>query len=165
MELRPGEQREEEAMMDGVERELLAPCGLYCGVCAVLIAHRDRNEKFKERLLGVYGLSSTDQVRCRGCLSEDRFLYCEVCPIRDCCQRRGYQGCCQCEDWPCQYVNNFPLPVGKKVMLRAIPAWRELGTEEWVRSEEERYRCPQCGYRLFRGAKRCRSCGAQVDVD
>ncbi|MGQ9476235.1 MAG: DUF3795 domain-containing protein [Actinomycetota bacterium] len=152
-------------MTGEMERELLAPCGLYCGVCAVMIAHRDGNEKFKERLLGVYGLSSTDQVRCRGCLSEDRFLYCEVCPIRDCCQRRGYQGCYQCEDWPCDYVDDFPLPVGKKVMLRAIPAWRELGTEEWVRSEEERYRCPRCGYRLFRGARRCRSCGAQVDVD
>lgn len=152
--------------MEGeVKRELLSPCGLYCGVCAVFIAYRDGNEKFKERLLGVYGLSSTDQVRCRGCLSGERFLYCDACPIRDCSSGRGYQGCYQCEDWPCERVDNFPLPVGKKVMLRAIPAWRELGTEEWVRSEEERYRCPHCGYGLFRGARRCRSCGSDVDVD
>jgi len=148
-----------------VERELLAPCGLYCGVCAVLIAYRDNNEKFKERLLGVYGLASTEQVRCKGCLSEDRFLYCEVCPIRDCCEGKGIEGCHQCADWPCDYIHNFPLPVGKKVMLRAIPAWRERGTERWVESEEARYHCPACGYRLFRGAKRCRSCGEAVDVD
>lgn len=153
-------------MMSGeVRPELLAPCGLYCGVCAVYIAHRDGNEKFKERLLGVYGLSSTEQVRCRGCLSEERFLYCDACPIKDCNSQKGYQGCHQCADWPCDYVENFPLPVGKKVMLHAIPAWRELGTEAWVRAEEERYRCPQCGYSLFRGARHCRSCGIQVDVD
>lgn len=148
-----------------VEKELLAPCGLYCGVCAVLIAHRDGNEKFKERLLGVYGLGSTEEVRCKGCLSDDRFLYCEVCPIRDCCERKGLEGCHQCGDWPCSFIEDFPLPVGKKVMLRAVPAWRELGTERWVESEEARYRCPSCGYKLFRGAKRCRSCGESVDVD
>ncbi len=33
-----------------VGKELLAPCGLYCGVCGVYIAHRDNNIKFKERL-------------------------------------------------------------------------------------------------------------------
>jgi hypothetical protein len=148
-----------------VEKELLAPCGLYCGVCAVLIAYRDDNEKFKEKLTGVYGLSSTGQVRCKGCLSEDRFLYCEACPIRDCCAGKQIEGCHQCDDWPCKFVEEFPYPAGKKVMLRAIPTWREHGTEKWVEMEEERYHCPSCGYVLFRGAKRCRDCGADVDTD
>jgi hypothetical protein len=148
-----------------VEKELLAPCGLYCGVCAVLIAYRDDNEKFKEKLTGVYSLSSTEQVRCKGCLSEDRFLYCEACPIRDCCAGKQIEGCHQCDDWPCKFVEEFPYPAGKKVMLRAIPTWREHGTEKWVEMEEERYHCPSCGYVLFRGAKRCRDCGADVDTD
>ena len=34
--------------------EYSAPCGLYCGVCAVLYATLDNNPKFKERLVGVY---------------------------------------------------------------------------------------------------------------
>lgn len=33
---------------------LLAPCGLYCGVCAIYIAHRDNNFKLKERLVNLY---------------------------------------------------------------------------------------------------------------
>jgi hypothetical protein len=148
-----------------VKKEWLARCGLYCGVCAVLIADRDDNEKFKEKLLGVYGLSSTDQVRCKGCLSDDRFLYCDACPIRDCCDDKGIEGCHQCDDWPCKYIESFAYPVGKKVMMRAIPTWREHGTEKWVEMEEERYHCPECGYVLFRGAKRCRGCGIDVDVD
>jgi len=148
-----------------VERELLAPCGLYCGVCAVLIAHRAGNEKFKERLVSVYGVSSPEDIRCGGCLSEDRFFYCQVCPIRDCCAGKGIEGCHQCDDFPCGLIDNFPLPVGKKVIMRAIPAWREHGTQKWVEMEEERYRCPACGAPLFRGAKRCRACGGGVDVD
>jgi predicted RNA-binding Zn-ribbon protein involved in translation (DUF1610 family) len=57
------------------------------------------------------------------------------------------------------------MPVGKRVILRAIPAWREKGTERWVREEEERYHCPDCGHRLFRGAKRCNRCKRAVDLD
>ena len=40
-----------------VNKELLAPCGLYCGVCAILMAHRDNNQKFKEILAPVYGVT------------------------------------------------------------------------------------------------------------
>lgn len=31
-----------------------SPCGLYCGVCAIYIAHRDNNQKFKKRLATLY---------------------------------------------------------------------------------------------------------------
>ena len=33
-----------------IDNALLSPCGLYCGVCGILIAHRENNQKFKERL-------------------------------------------------------------------------------------------------------------------
>jgi len=148
----------------GVEKELLAPCGLYCGVCGILIADRDNNDKFKERLAALY-LCRPEDIECNGCMAEKRFSYCRQCPIRDCTEEKRIEGCHQCGDFPCSFIDNFPMEVGRKVMLRAIPEWRELGTEEWVRREEERYRCPECGYSLFRGAKRCRSCKTEVDVD
>lgn len=147
-----------------VKKEWCAPCGLYCGVCAILIADRDDNQKFKERLTTVYDVGA-EEIHCKGCLSDDLFLYCRVCPIRDCVERKGLMGCHQCGEFPCDYIENFPLPVGKKVILRSIPAWRELGTERWVGEETERYHCPECGYPLFRGARRCRRCKTQVDVD
>jgi hypothetical protein len=62
-------------------------------------------------------------------------------------------------------VDNFPQPVGKKVILRAVPQWREMGTEQWVAAEEKRYHCPECGDPLFRGAKICRGCKILVDQD
>ena len=146
------------------KEELAAPCGLYCGVCGVYIAHRDNNTKFKERLTTVYGVG-VDEIRCQGCLSDELFGYCQTCSIRSCTQEKAIEGCHQCTDFPCGFIENFPLPVGKKVILRAIPTWRELGTIRWIEEEEKRYHCPHCGYQLFRGAQRCRECRESVDID
>jgi len=147
-----------------VNRELLAPCGLYCGVCSILIAHRDNNQKFKEVLAPVYGCSP-EEIVCQGCLSDEVFKFCRVCKIKSCTLEKNYEGCHQCNDWPCSFFDELPLEIGKKVIMRAIPQWREWGTEKWVKAEEKRYHCPHCGYALFRGAKRCRRCKEPVDLD
>lgn len=158
--------------------EWIAPCGLYCGVCAILIAHREGNQKFKERLLHLYqggipgkgGLPNSgdltiDDIRCRGCLSEERFMHCRQCAIRDCTREKGFSGCHQCPEFPCRFIDDFPMTVGKKVILRAVPHWRKVGTEQWVRDEEARYICPACGNKLFRGAVKCNRCKTPLDLD
>lgn len=144
--------------------KLAAPCGLYCGVCAVLIAHRDNNTKFKERLAPIYNVTP-NQIKCEGCFSTALFGHCQVCAIRTCVEKKEIEGCHKCNDFPCQHIHSVRLSVGKKVMLRAIPTWRELGTERFMEEEEKRYQCPDCGYRLFRGTRKCRNCGSAVDVD
>ena len=35
-----------------INPNFVSPCGLYCGVCAIYISHRDNNQKFKERIGG-----------------------------------------------------------------------------------------------------------------
>jgi hypothetical protein len=151
-----------------INNDLLAPCGLYCGVCAVYIAHKNNNQKFKKVLFPIYKafVKTVDEVSCTGCLSDGVvFPVCKKCPIKDCTREKGINGCHECEEWPCRYIENFPIPVGKKVINRTIPTWRELGTEEFVKREEERYHCPECGNKLFRGVKKCNKCGIPVDVD
>ena len=164
--------------MGNANPSFAAPCGLYCGVCAIYIAHRDDNRKLKERLVGLYqgGVPgkgtlpggerlTVEDIRCRGCLSDEPFLYCQECEIRDCTREKGYSGCHECDDFPCRHIDDFPMTVGKKVILRAIPHWREVGTERWMRDEEARYVCPECGNRLFRGVVRCNRCKADLDLD
>jgi hypothetical protein len=161
-----------------INPDLLAPCGLYCGVCAIYIAHREDNQKFKERLLTLYkgGVEgkgtlpnsetlSTEDIRCRGCLSDDLFMHCRQCEIRACTKRKGFTGCHQCNEFPCGHIDHFPMTVGKKVILRAIPYWREVGTEKWIEDEEARYHCPDCGNQVFRGAVKCNHCKANLDLD
>ena len=156
----------------------VSPCGLYCGVCAVYMAHRDNNEKFKARLAGLYsgGVSgkgtlpnSADltprDIHCSGCLSDDLFMHCNQCEIRECTQKRGYEGCHECDDFPCSYIDNFPMTIGKKVILRSVPYRRKYGTEKWVQDEEARYVCPECSNRVFRGVVTCNRCKAKLNLD
>ncbi len=164
--------------MTEINRKLVSPCGLYCGVCAVYIAHRDNNRKLKEGLAKVYrgevhgkgrlpgseNLSAED-IRCCGCLSDELFMHCRQCEIRDCTQKKGYAGCHQCDEFPCRHITDFPMTVGKKVILRAVPYRREVGTEKWVSDEEARYVCPECGNKVFRGLAKCRQCEAKLDLD
>ena len=155
--------------MVDVKNELLAPCGLYCGVCRVYIAHRDNDIEFKKEILTIYkayGAKSVDDIACDGCLSEGTvFPYCKTCSIKDCIKDKGIEGCRLCDEFPCAIIENWPSPTGRKVMLRVIPAWREHGTQKWIESEEKRYKCPQCGNPLFRGARKCQKCEVDVDVD
>lgn len=154
-------------------KALMAPCGLYCGVCGVYIATRDGNEKFKAVMGNLYG-TRPEETECLGCMQPDppekMYGYCRLCPIRDCVREKGFYSCHQCEDWPCAHIHNFPFATGRRVMIRTIPLWRqkvqargdEKGSVEWARSECERYHCPYCGRPLFRGAQRCRSCKEPV---
>lgn len=154
-------------------KEIMAPCGLYCGVCGVYIATRDGNEKFKTVMGNLYG-TKPEETECLGCMQSEPakklYGYCQMCNIRDCVKKKGHYSCNQCAEWPCDMIENFPIATGCRVMKRTIPIWREKvavlgdkkGSVEWARSECERYHCSGCGSPLFRGAQNCRVCKKQV---
>ena len=161
-----------------INKDFASPCGLYCGVCAIYIAHRDNNQKLKEGLVRLYqggtagkGLLpnsenlTTEDIRCNGCLSNDRFMHCQQCEIRKCSQEKGYSGCHECDDFPCQHIEHFPMSVGIKVILRSVPYRRKIGTEKWIQDEEARYICPECGNKVFRGVIKCNQCKTNLDLD
>ncbi|MFH1980688.1 MAG: DUF3795 domain-containing protein [Pseudomonadota bacterium] len=154
------------------DKSLSAPCGLYCGVCGVLYATRDDNHRFLEKLLAFYqgAVPDLDQLtiedlKCDGCGSERVSFFCRVCAIKECCRGKDITGCHHCEDFPCRHIDAFPVPVGKKVILRAVPFRKAHGTDAWIAAETARYQCPGCAHTVFRGARRCNGCHAPVDLD
>lgn len=159
-------------MRNKIKPELIPPCGLYCGVCRIYQATQAGDRRILNRLRVIYAkrlpglaLESVEDMVCDGCRSDRRFAHCEKCAIRECAEMKGVEGCFECVDFPCDSIHSFPSDVGRKVILRAVPIWREIGTEAWVQAEEMRYHCPECGEKLFRGANQCLSCGSQVNVD
>jgi hypothetical protein len=150
-------------------KDLMAPCGLYCGACGIYIATRDENKKFQAIMGRLYGTKPEETV-CLGCMQRGEnstlYGYCDSCGIRECINEKGFYSCHQCDAWPCQQFTGFGFPIGVRVRERAIPLWRqkvaqfghEQGSIEWARAEVNRYHCSSCGEPLFRGAQRCRAC-------
>jgi hypothetical protein len=158
--------------MEELHPEYASPCGLYCGVCRIRNATEANDLAYLKRLARIYARrfpeiasASPEDLLCDGCLSDRRWLFCQECSIRDCAQQKGLEGCHACDEFPCAFIDEFPMPAGQKVILRSVPYRREHGTERWARAEEERYNCPECGQRLFRGAKQCEGCRTVVDLD
>ena len=155
--------------MVGINKDLLSPCGLYCGVCRVYIAHRDNDIDFKKELFPfykAYGAKSVEDMACTGCLSDGiHFPFCRSCAIKDCIKNKEIEGCYQCTEFPCEIIAKWPSEPGKEIILYNIPAWREYGTEKWVEAVEKRYQCPKCGKQLYRGVSNCNKCNAPVDLD
>ncbi len=157
-------------------KEIMAPCGLYCGACGVYIATRDNNQKFKQIMGNLYG-SKPEETECLGCMQPDPpkklYGFCKDCKIRDCVKLKEFYSCHQCDEWPCKEIENFGLKTGLRVMKRTIPVWREKvkahgdeeGSVEWARHECNRYHCSSCGYPLFRGAQTCRKCKKDVSEE
>jgi hypothetical protein len=93
------------------------------------------------------------------------FVFCQVCGVRACVKEKDIDGCHCCGEFPCKQIDEFPVSVGKKVILRSVPERKKLGDQKWAESEELRYICPHCNSHLFRGAKRCGSCKQKVEID
>lgn len=99
------------------------------------MASRDNNQKLKDKFGKACNVKS-EQIACSGCLSDKKFVSCQACRIRACIEERGLEGCHCCDDFPCKQINEFPVPIGKKVILRSIPERKKLGNQKWAESEK-----------------------------
>ena len=152
--------------------ELIPACGLYCGVCKIYQATQENDRAYLKRLARLYERRLPelapivlDDLLCDGCRSGRKSLFCRVCQVRDCACQKSYHGCHQCAEFPCELIEEFPVPEGKKVILQAIPYRREHGTSAWILWERQRYRCPECGTDLYRGCTQCPGCKTLWAVD
>ncbi len=57
---------------------------------------------------------STKDIHCGGCLSDDLFMHCRQCEIRDCTKDKNIEGCHLCDDFPCSFIENFSMSLGKR---------------------------------------------------
>ena len=64
-----------------------------------------------------------------------------------------------------ELISFFPEPHIGMVTYTTLPSYYGAPEFKLSPAEEERYKCPECGYMLFRGAKRCRNCKTEVDLD
>lgn len=138
------------AMPDSLVAELIAPCGMNCGLCSAHL--RDRN-------------------RCAGCNSTDEASkphYCVVCRIRNCDELAGAPGAfCSsgCTRFPCARLRQLDKRYRARYrmsMIENLEELRRIGVEAFVVSEKARWACEHCGAVISVHKDVCLACGGTV---
>jgi hypothetical protein len=149
--------------------ELIAVCGLYCGACEMYRADHDNNKQKLKTLAQSFAdregeQFTEDDIRCDGCLGKGYLTpWCSKCQIRLCSKlQSGKVRCSDCEDFPCARISDFCNDglAHHVVVLENLGRIREVGIENWVAHEKERWTCPKCKVLLSWYDAFCPSCGA-----
>lgn len=132
----------------GQKELLIAPCGMNCGIC---IAHmRDKN-------------------KCFGCNSESGYKAssCINCIIKNCEHIKSSESgfCYDCEKYPCKRLKQLDKRYRTKYrmsMIENLDTIRKFGMAEFLKSENEKWKCTNCGARVSAHRNNCLSCGGSI---
>ncbi len=163
--------------MTGTAKEhLAAACGTYCGACPAYIAKHSEDEQLKLKLKDRSSSGAMKELRnipppnwmdgllCDGCLSGGMLAeHCQTCEIRLCAaNKQDNSRCSECKELPCHRITSLMMMgnyLHRDEYLPNLGKIREMGVQEWVENEEERWRCPQCGLPMSWYDTECAGCG------
>ena len=119
-----------------MEEELIAPCGMNCGVCVSYLAQKN-NLKDK-------GFAKS---YCAGCLPRGK----NCAFMKKQCALLGnglVRFCFECADFPCQRLKNLDIRYRSKYhmsMIENLEFIKTYSLEGFLEKEEAKWRCPTCG--------------------
>jgi hypothetical protein len=155
---------------------LAAACGTYCGACPAYIAKHGEDEQIKMRQQkrissgpakvqkGIPPSNWMDGLVCDGCVSGGKLAaHCQMCNIRlHALNTQKNFLCSDCEELPCYRIINL-INMGnylhRNEYLPNLKKISKMGVQEWVKYEEERWRCPKCGLPMSWYDTECVRCG------
>ena len=135
-----------------METVLIAPCGMNCALCSAFLARK--YELKKRGIMRSY---------CAGCRPQER----NCAFMKKSCERLGnglVQYCYECTEYPCRrlkhldkrYRTNYHMS-----MIENLDSIREQGMEQFLKREEEKWRCSECSGTISCHGGLCFKCGVE----
>ena len=132
-----------------MKEELVAPCGMNCAVCSGYLA--SKNDVKSKGVRMPY---------CAGCRPRDK----KCAFLKKRCNlllNNKVRFCYECEDFPCKdleridtrYRNNYRMS-----MIENLNFIKNRTLSEFLKKEDEKWRCPQCGGAICCHNGLCFSC-------
>ena len=128
--------------------ELVAPCGMNCGVCKSYLAYSRGIPKEK-------GKAS----HCPGCIPRNK-----NCNIKRGCKKlrkKEIESCYECDDMPCEALDRLDQRYRSRYGMSMVENLREIkekGMHWFIKSQEEKYWCPECGDVVSVHDAKCYAC-------
>jgi hypothetical protein len=132
-----------------IESDLIAPCGMNCGLCLAYL-------RKKNRCPGCHGDDSTKAKSCLAC----RIKNCDETTAGNKAGARYF--CFQCARFPCPRLRQLDKRYRTKYgmsMLRNLQSIQTVGLDAFVDLESERWKCTQCGGVVCVHKEHCLHCG------
>ena len=132
-------------------KELTAPCGIYCGACALYRAVSDST--IREKVAASMGLP-IEQAQCLGCRAEKGNMIVmkgQVCETYACITEKGLDFCYECDDFPCLKLApcaDRAAEIPHNTKIYSLMLIKNRGLKAAAEDSENRIR------RYFRGKKR-----------
>ncbi|MBN1330541.1 MAG: DUF3795 domain-containing protein [Candidatus Heimdallarchaeota archaeon] len=140
-------------------------CGLYCGACFVVQGAKDNQQGEIIALYKNYFQLEKDDIRCQGCKSKGYvFKGCRNCQIRTCAQSKNYEFCYECSEFPCEKIERFKNSglAHTFMAVQNLSKLKEIGIDAWLKEQEVRWKCTNCGKTFSWIAENCTECGKPV---
>ena len=133
--------------------ELVAPCGMNCGICKAYIAytHGVRRQRGKVTY-------------CAGCRPREKNCYIK----RNCKTKkltnREIQYCYECAVMPCEHLSHLDHRYRERYgmsMVENLKMLKAQGMNVFLEAQVEKFKCPNCGDVMCVHDGKCYGCGFQ----
>jgi hypothetical protein len=129
--------------------ELIAPCGMNCGICKAYLAYSRGVPKERGKV-----------THCSGCLPRSKNCYIK----RGCKKLRQntYRFCFECEQMPCKNLEHLDNRYRSRYNMSMVENLKELkakGIEKFLENQQTKYKCQVCGSVVSVHDRKCYSCG------
>ena len=129
-------------MLNKIEKEMIAPCGVNCLACS---AHLNKTQPCPG---------------CRAPIDKITRKSCRNCVKKHCAFEKGLQWCFECNLFPCariksldqRYRQNYDV----NLMQNGLDAKCDI--DAFLRTQKERFTCKSCGGVIDQHHKKCSEC-------
>jgi hypothetical protein len=128
---------------------LLAPCGIYCGICKAYLAYNHNVPRQRSKV-----------TYCSGCRPRAKNCYIK----RGCTKLRKHalESCSQCDVMPCKNLLHLDKRYRERYDMSMVENLKDIqanGMEAFLEGQRRKYRCSNCGGTFSVHNGKCYSCG------
>jgi predicted enzyme related to lactoylglutathione lyase len=135
---------------DRYTEDLIAPCGMNCRICLGYFGYQASGKKRK--------------MKCIGCKPRDK----SCAFLKKFCRKltkKEINYCFECSDFPCVHLKKIDELYRKRYnmsMIENLEHIRDNGIDNFLKQQEKKYKCPECGGVICVHNGKCYSCGKQI---